>query len=115
MEVNASIAELKTISDKLDNYMIDNKIAKAIAPYNEELQMYLDAGYNGTTVQLKQMKASMSVWELYNAVTDYASNNTLWDKDDNRRGMLQGEALKFLMRERDVKNYSDIFSQMHNY
>lgn len=115
MEVNASIAELKTISDKLDNYMIDNKIAKAIAPYNEELQMYLDAGYDGTTVQLKQMKASMSVWELYNAVTGYASNNTLWDKDDNRRGMLQGEALKFLMRERDVKNYSDIFSQIHSY
>lgn len=115
MEVNASIAELKTISDKLDNYMIDNKIAKAIAPYNEELQMYLDAGYDGTTVQLKQMKASMTVWELYNAVTDYASNNTLWDKDDNRRGMLQGEALKFLMRERDVKNYSDIFSQIHSY
>ena len=37
------------------------------------------------------------------------------DKDDNRRGMLQGEALKFLMRERDVKNYSDIFSQIHSY
>lgn len=115
MEVNASIAELKTISDKLDNYMIDNKIAKAIAPYNEELQLYLNAGYDGTMVQLKQMKASMTVWELYNDVTDYASNNTLWDKDDNRRGMLQGEALKFLMRERDVKNYSDIFSQIHSY
>ena len=72
MEVNASIAELKTISDKLDNYMIDNKIAKAIAPYNEELQLYLNAGYDGTMVQLKQMKASMTVWELYNDVTDYA-------------------------------------------
>ena len=53
---------------------------------------------------------SGTVLELYNAVTDYASNNTVWDQDDNRRGMLQAEALKFLMRERDVKNYSDIFS-----
>ena len=80
------------------------------ASYSKELQMYLNAGYDGAPEQLKQMKASMSVWELYNAVTDYASNNTVWDKDDNRRGMLQGEALTFLMRERDVKNYSDIFS-----
>ena len=53
---------------------------------------------------------SGTVLELYNAVTDYTSNNSVWDKDDNRRGMLQGEALRFLMRERDVKNYSDIFS-----
>ena len=52
----------------------------------------------------------MSAWDLYNAVTDYASNNTDWDASDNRRGMLQGEALRFLMRERDIKNYSDIFA-----
>ena len=29
--------------------------------------------------------------------------------DTLRRGMLQNEAFKFLMRERDIKNYSDIF------
>ena len=110
MGVSASIAELKMVSDKLDHYLIDSQAAMAIAPYSKELQMYLNAGYDGAPDQLKQMKASMSVWKLYNAVTDYASNNSVWDKDDNRRGMLQGEALRFLMRERDVKNYSDIFS-----
>lgn len=70
----------------------------------------LNAGYAGEGEQLKQLKASMSAWELYNAVTDYASNNTAWDASDNRRGMLQGEAFRFLMRERDIKNYSDIFA-----
>ena len=110
MGVNASIAELKLVSDKLDQYLVDSRVAMAISPFEKELQMYQRAGYDGFADQLKQMKASMSVWELYNAVTDYASNNTVWDQDDNRRGMLQAEALKFLMRERDVKNYSDIFS-----
>lgn len=110
MAVKASIAELKLVSDKLDHFMIDSQAVMAIAPYGKELQMYLNAGYDGVPNQLKQLKASMSVWNLYNSVTDYASNNTVWDSDDNRRGMLQGEALKFLMRERDVKNYSDIFS-----
>jgi hypothetical protein len=56
------------------------------------------------------MKAGMSVWELYNGVTDYASNNTFWDRDDNRRGMLQEEALTFLMKQRDIKNYKDVFN-----
>lgn len=115
MEVRASIAELKLVSDKLDHFLIDNHDGMAIAPYGKELQMYLNAGYDGAPDHLNQMKASMSVWELYNAVTDYASNNSVWDKDDNRRGMLQGEALRFLMRERDVKNYSDVFSKVREF
>ena len=53
------------------------------------------------------MKAGMSVWELYNGVTDYASNNALWVPDDNRRGLLQGEALNFLLQERDIRNYKE--------
>lgn len=109
MEVRASLAELKIVSDKLDTYLVDTQSSKRIAPYGDELQMYLNARYDGVPGQLKQMKASMSVWELYNGVTEYASNNTIWDESDNRRGMLQGEALKFLMRERDIRNYSDIF------
>lgn len=91
------------------NYMSGTVLDELLCSYKG-----LPKGVNymiiGAPDQLKRMKASMSVWELYNAVTDYASNNSVWDKDDNRRGMLQGEALRFLMRERDVKNYSDIFS-----
>ena len=110
MEVRASIAELEVVSNRLYRYLVDSRVATKIAPYGEELQMYLNAGYAGEGEQLKQLKASMSAWDLYNAVTDYASNNTDWDASDNRRGMLQGEALRFLMRERDIKNYSDIFA-----
>ena len=51
----------------------------------------------------------MTVWELYNSVTDFASNNQDWDPTDNRRGILQGEALHFLMKNRDIKIYDDIF------
>ena len=109
MGTRASIAELKLVSDKLDHFLVDSQASKAIAPYGKELQMYLNSGYDCEGERIKLMKSSMSVWDLYNAVTDYASNNTVWDKSDNRRGMLQSEALKFLMRERDIKNYSDIF------
>ena len=110
MRVRASIAELKLVSEKLDKYLVDSKSAETFAPYEKELQQYMYAGYSCEGYELKQLKASMTVWTLYNAVTDYASNNPVWSETDNRRGMLQDEALKFLMRERDVKNYGDIFA-----
>lgn len=110
IKVRASIAELKSVSKKLESYLIDNKIADSIAPFTRELQMYRRAGYNGVSDELRQMMASMTVWDLFNSITDYASNNTDWDANDNRRGLLQGDAFKFLMRERDIKNYTDIFS-----
>ena len=110
MEVRASVAELKFVSEKLDAYLVDSRSAADIAPFGDELQRYADAGYDCESFHLKSMKASMSVWELYNAVTDYASNNPVWSREDNRRGMLQAEALKFLMRERDIRNYADIYA-----
>ena len=110
MGVRASIAELKWVSDKLVNCLVDSQTAMAIAPFADERKKYLEAGYSGSPEQLSTLKASMSVWDLYNAVTDYASNNTTWERRDNRRGMLQTEAIRFLMRERDIKNYSDIFA-----
>ena len=110
MAVRASMAELKIVSEKLDAYLVDSRSAMAIAPFSDELQQYANAGYDCSKERLKSMKASMSVWELYNSVTDYASNNIVWSKDDNRRGMLQGEALHFLMRDRDIRNYLDLFA-----
>ena len=109
MEVRASMAELKSISQKLDRYLVDPGSSARIAPYTEQLQLYADSGYRCDPNELREMKAGMSVWDLYNGVTDYASNNTVWDRDDNRRGMLQEEALAFLMKQRDIRNYKDVF------
>ncbi len=110
MEVRASMAELKLVSEKLGMFLVDNRSAMEMAPLGDELQRYAEAGYSCEAFHLKSMKASMSVWELYNTVTDYASNNPVWGREDNRRGLLQAEALKFLMRERDIRNYVDIFA-----
>ena len=111
MAVRASMAELKAVSQKLDRYLVDSESSSMIAPYTEQLQMYADNGYRCDPYELREMKAGMSVWELYNGVTDYASNNTLWDRDDNRRGMLQEEALTFLMKQRDIRNFKDVFAE----
>lgn len=105
MDTEASMAELKTVSKKLDGCLVDTESSARIAPYTDRLQVYADHGFDCDN--LKDMKAGMSVWELYNGVTDYASNNTQWAPDDNRRGLLQGEALNFLLQERDIRNYKE--------
>lgn len=112
MEVRASMAELKLVSGKLDLYLVDRESSSRIAPYTEQLQLYADSGYRCDPSELREMKAGMSVWDLYNGITDYASNNPLWDADDNRRGMLQEEAVAFLMKQRDIRNYKDIFKKV---
>ena len=53
--------------------------------------------------------ASMTVWDLYNGVTAYASHNTDWHVNDNRRSGLQGEIYNFLMRPLDIKHYVDAY------
>lgn len=110
MEVRASMAELKLVSGKLDLYLVDRESSSRIAPYTEQLQLYADSGYRCDPSELREMKAGMSVWDLYNGITDFASNNTRWDPEDNRRGMLQEEAVAFLMKQRDIKNYKDVFA-----
>ncbi|MBR5396553.1 MAG: hypothetical protein IK145_01720, partial [Bacteroidales bacterium] len=66
MEVRASMAELKLVSGKLDLYLVDRESSSRIAPYTEQLQLYADSGYRCDPSELREMKAGMSVWDLYN-------------------------------------------------
>lgn len=52
----------------------------------------------------------MTVWNLYNSVTAFASHNDIWPEDDGRRMAVGESAVRFLYRERDIKNYTDIFA-----
>ncbi len=109
METRASLAELSKTSKMLSGYMVDSKQVKEIAPFEDELQRYVNFGYNVEKHPLNQMKASMTYWELYNSVTAFASHTEGWDDADNRRGNIQGEAFSMLMKERDIKAYIDAF------
>ena len=104
-----SIAELYKVYQLLNKFSLRKDDISSIAPYDEELLLYKDAGYVCNSERMTTLKASMSVWDLYNRITNFASNNTKWDLTDNRRGMIQMEAHNFLMRKRDIIEYADIF------
>lgn len=109
MSTRASLSELKYVSDKLHKYMVEDDVSAKIAPFKDQMMRYCNSGFSVTKAGLAEMKASMTVWDLYNRITDFASNNNVWAPEDNRRGMLQTEAVNFLMRPRDIRSYADVF------
>ena len=113
IKTRASISELQAVSKLLEKYLVSKDAARQIAPYGDEMEYYINSGYttNGKWFSPHEALASMTVWELFNDVTQYATHNTEWSKDDNRRTMLQGEIVQFLNRSRDIKTYIDAFAR----
>ena len=113
IKTRASISELHSVSKLLEKYLVSKEAARQIAPYGDEMEYYINSGYttNGKWFSPQEALASMTVWELFNGVTHYATHNTDWSKDDNRRTMLQGEIVQFLNRPRDIKTYIDAFAR----
>jgi hypothetical protein len=110
MNTRASLSELHSVSKMLERFAVGEESSKKIAPYDEELNFYLNSGYGLHGFKPREALASMKVWELFNRVTQYASHTTDWAENDNRRTMLQGEAVDFLRLPRDIKTYVDVFA-----
>ena len=110
MECRASMAELSIIKDKLLQVKLNQEQISSINPYFEEIKMYSDRGYNLDTTEKKRLAmSSLTVWELYNNVTEFATHTPIWKDTDHRRSILQMEATRFLQRRRDIRRYADIF------
>lgn len=110
MDTRTSMQELKYVSALLEKFGLEADEAEKIAPYRKEVQEYATRGYDIDRNNAATALASMTVWNLYNSVTAFASHNGIWPEDDGRRMELAGAAVRFLYRERDIKNYTDIFA-----
>lgn len=110
MNTRASMEELKYVSTFLEKFGLDAQEVEAVAPYRKELQEYAARGYDIDRNNAATTLASMTVWNLYNSVTAFASHNDVWSESDSRRMALYEVAVQFLYRDRDIKNYIDIFA-----
>ena len=110
MNTRASMQELKYVSTFLEKFGLDSQEVEAVAPYRKELQEYAARGYDIDRNNAATTLASMTVWNLYNSVTAFASHNDVWPESDSRRMALYEVAVQFLYRDRDIKNYIDIFA-----
>ncbi len=110
MNTRTSMEELKYVSAFLEKFGLDAQEVEAVAPYRKELQEYAARGYDIGRNNAATTLASMTVWNLYNSVTAFASHNDVWPESDSRRMALYEVAVQFLYRDRDIKNYIDIFA-----
>jgi len=111
MQARASVGEVKAIASMLIEHRVDDTVIRDIAPADRYISAYEEKGFPVDRDSLRRMKTDLNVWDIYNKVTDFASNNVMWDGDDNRRGSLMLQATKFLRKERDIVNYDDIFAE----
>ena len=102
--------ELKYVSTFLEKFGLDAHKVEEVAPYRKELQEYTARGYDIDRNNAATTLASMTVWNLYNSVTAFASHNDIWPEEDGRRMAVCETAVKFLYHDRDIKNYIDIFA-----
>lgn len=105
----ASLAEVQTANKLLKTTGVEPDIVEQIAPIAMLLEMYATAGRKISLNQMKVYKSDINFWQLYNRLTHFASHNEQWTESDNRRNMLMGESMDFLLKKRDITEYVSIF------
>ena len=106
MNTNASLLEMKTMSSLLANYA--NNDSDLWIPYKETKEKFFDIGVNTnvlTDVQLATAKTGVKVWDLINAVTDFASHDYKYNISSRSNLNMQVAAGKLLMKQSyDMQN-----------
>ena len=103
---DASLAEVqKAMSAILStDKKVDYGYAQRYLPIDRAMKAYSDIGAEPstfTTKQLQNAKSGMSVWEVVNGMTNFASNDSKYNLDDHKTGNLMVTAGNLLMK----KNY----------
>ena len=103
---DASLAEVqKAMSAILStDKKVDFDYAQRYIPVNRAMKAYSDLGAEPstfTTKQLQNAKSGMSIWEVVNGMTNFASNDNKYNIDDHKTGNLMVTAGNLLMK----KNY----------
>lgn len=110
MNLKASLSELYSVKKAI------KAVAKDIKPEEMERWVpikYNDAAYNRIGIethllragQLKNAKSSISVWELINGLTAFATHHNGFDISDYDRRGLQIQAGRLLTDEHDMSNF----------
>ena len=103
-QTDASLAEVqKAMSAILStDKSVDFDYAQRYIPINRAMKAYSDLGAEPstfTTKQLQNAKSGMSIWEVVNGMTNFASNDNKYNIDDHQTGNLMVTAGNLLMKK----------------
>ena len=100
---DASIAEVqRAMSAMLSaDKKIDFEYMQRYLPINRVMKAYSDIGAvpeTFTAKQLQNAKSGLSIWEVVNGITNFASNDDKYDIDDHKKSNLMVSAGNLLMK-----------------
>ena len=103
-ETDASIAEVQRAMSAMlsTDKKIDFEYMQRYLPINRVMKAYSDIGAEPstfTTKQLQNAKSGMSIWEVVNGITNFASNDEKYNIDDHKTGNLMVSAGNLLMKK----------------
>jgi len=107
MGTNASVRELGIAYNALHNNGVPAEIAKQIIPYKQNMDRYLQAGYEKS--QMQRAVSDQNMWDVLNLLTHFATHNEMWKLTDIRRTIVLNACAALLMRDRDIVEYYDIY------
>ena len=101
---DASIAEVQRAMSAMlsTDKKIDYEYMQRYLPINRVMKAYSDIGAEPstfTTKQLQNAKSGLSIWEVVNGITNFASNDTRYNIDDHKTGNLMVSAGNLLMKK----------------
>lgn len=109
IHTSASLREVGKTAQILRQCNVPEKKCMELAPIKQLEDEYSKAGYTVGGFHEASMKSNMSMWDLHNSITQYASHTTDWGENDSRRTSLMMLIMKLLMAKRDIKEYVSIF------
>jgi len=103
-ETDASIAEVQRAMSAMlsTDKKIDFDYMQRYLPINRVMKAYSDIGAEPstfTTKQLQNAKSGLSIWEVVNGITNFASNDQKYNIDDHKTGNLMVSAGNLLMKK----------------
>jgi len=111
---DASLAEIQKAASAImsTDKAVDYDYIQRYIPVERALKAYSNLGAEPTTftqAQMKNAKSGMSVWDVVNGMTNFASNDTRYNIDDSRMGNLMVTAGNILTkRQYDTEGVLDI-------
>ena len=109
MNTAASLAEVRKVAKLLRRYGVDDQTIDDMAPFQQLSDYYSSAGYDMKVYPANQAMSDMTMWELFNRITWFASHSPEWSEEDNRRSGLMIDSVKLLSQPRDIKKYINVF------
>ncbi len=109
IETTASVYELGRAFKMLTQHGLDDQTASQVIPYLQARSEYENAGYHMNAKMERLAMSDRTMWEVFNLLTFFATHNTVWAPQDIRRSSLMEASMNLLLRERDIKEYFNIF------